>query len=126
MKDLRTTLAKLEAERDRMTQEAESFRRVIAYYEGHPLELETLPPKEARNQAMQILQDETKPLHYKEIYEHLLKRGIRVGGQMPAKNLGAQMSQDSRFVSLGRGMWGLASWGACGGTVYHGWKTSSV
>lgn len=113
LKTLKETLERLEAERDQLAQEADGFRQVIAYYEKHGSELEarTPPPaKEIRNMAVQILQEEGKPLHYKEIYERLLKQGITVGGKKPANNMGAQMSQDQRFKSLSQGIWGLASW----------------
>ena len=63
------------------------------------------------NEIASVLEDASKPLHYKKIHAELIGRGIRVPGEDPVRNVGAHLSRDkSRFVSLGKGIWALKEW----------------
>ena len=55
----------------------------------------------------QILRGE-QPLHRQNILARLETKGIYVGGANPINSLSAYLSQDDRFVSVGRGQWSLA------------------
>jgi len=68
------------------------------------------PPKTLRNELVAIFREAGTPLHYKEAYQRLLERGFTVNGTDPAKNVGAQLSNDERFEKRGNGLWGLVAW----------------
>lgn len=62
--------------------------------------------------AVEVLREQQLPMHYKELITQVLERM----GETPT-NLGTRLSRinteinlDSRFVFVGKGMWGLASW----------------
>ena len=57
-----------------------------------------------------IFESEGRPLHFKDIYQMLRERGVRVAGEDPVKNTGAHLSLDDRFLSSGSGIWELAKW----------------
>ena len=51
-------------------------------------------------------------MHFRnDIYTELERHGINVAGSDPMRNMGAYLSADERFESLGKGMWGLTKWG---------------
>jgi len=110
---LRERLRILEIEIESMTKLAEGYRKVIADNEQSDEIDEGVVskrvPKELRNTVVAIMREESHPLHYKQIYERLKARGIAVRGKEPARNIIAHMSQDLRFVNVGRGMWTLIS-----------------
>jgi hypothetical protein len=112
LRKLHETLAQIEAERDRLAQQAEHFRSVIAYYEAQAgaAENQAAGPRTLKNDLWHILQAAGGPLHYKDLYQRLRARGVHVPGTDPARNVGAHLSADPRFVSLGGGMWGLKAW----------------
>ena len=47
-------------------------------------------------------------LHRGTIYERLVEMGFQIGGQHPINNMSARLSLDTRFKSLGGGVWTLA------------------
>ena len=47
------------------------------------------------------------PLHRRTIHDRLLEKGVRIGGRDPVNNVGAHLSLDDRFMSLGMGLWDL-------------------
>lgn len=62
--------------------------------------------------AVEVLRARQTPMHYRELIAQVLERM----GERP-ENPGARLAQihteinlDSRFVFIGKGMWGLASW----------------
>lgn len=55
----------------------------------------------------QILRAE-RPLHRQEVHRRLEEMGMRIPGQSPINNVGAHLSLDPRFTSVGRGVWDLA------------------
>ena len=59
-----------------------------------------------RDVIHEILSDE-HPLHRREVHARLAERGVRVAGQDPVNNVGAHLSLDDRFMSLGGGLWDL-------------------
>lgn len=60
-----------------------------------------------RNTMVAILQEAGQPMHYGDIYESLLNRGIAVPGKDPRRNVGAHLSIDDRFEKKGGGLWSL-------------------
>ena len=48
-----------------------------------------------------------RPLHRRVIYNRVVEMGVTVRGEHAINNLGAHMSHDPRFRSLGGGMWDL-------------------
>ena len=72
--------------------------------------------------AYQVLQEAGEPLHFREITDRALERGlVETGGKTPAASLNAVITLDakhaaaagkvSRFVRAGRGIIGLLEWG---------------
>lgn len=55
----------------------------------------------------QILTAE-RPLHRREVYERLVEMGMTIPGRDPVNNVGAHLSLDPRFMSVGGGVWDLA------------------
>ena len=63
--------------------------------------------------AWEILLQQAKPLHYREILEEVVKRGISVGGREPGNTMIAYLGRDKRFTKApekGRGFWKLKEW----------------
>ncbi len=73
-------------------------------------ESESLPAKYMRNEIVEILKEEGKPLPTSEIFRNLLERGIPINGENPMKNVGSHLSLDERFERYSAGIWGLKSW----------------
>ncbi|MCY3934672.1 MAG: winged helix-turn-helix domain-containing protein [Chloroflexi bacterium] len=49
-----------------------------------------------------------EPMHYRELAEELLRRGVVIGGKDPAGGLVSRMSQDERFIRpTSKGFYGL-------------------
>ena len=55
--------------------------------------------------------DIKKPLHYRDLYNDFLSKGIPVSGKDPAANLLTHISRDERFVRVAPGTYGLKAWG---------------
>lgn len=55
----------------------------------------------------QILTAE-RPLHRRQVHERLVEMGRTIPGRDPVNNVGAHMSLDPRFMSVGGGVWDLA------------------
>src|ERR1700722_17373996 len=111
VKNLRLELERIESELARLSAEADHFRSVIAHYEAQGETTEAVQPaKLLRNEIYAVLDTEGQSLPYREIYRRLLDKGITIHGQDPVKNVGAHMSSDDRFESVGGGYWGLAKW----------------
>ena len=49
-----------------------------------------------------------RPLHRRQVYERLVEMGMTIPGQDPVNNVGAHLSLDPRFMSVGGGVWDLA------------------
>ena len=50
---------------------------------------------------------EERPLHRRDLLDRVRSLGIYVGGENPMNTFGAYLSQDKRFVSVGKGVWTL-------------------
>ena len=62
-----------------------------------------------KDAAESYLRGKTAPVQTKDLFEALESQGITVPGDNPQNNLSAHLSRDSRFVSMGRNGWVLAS-----------------
>lgn len=108
---LQATLAGLKAQRNRLERLIEAFETVIAHYTEQPEPLvDPADRKALRNELWRVLDAEGHPMHYRDLYQRVSAAGIVVHGQEPVRNVGAHLSGDGRFRSLGGGMWGLHSW----------------
>ena len=110
VKELKRKLEQVEAQLSELTEVAASLRKVISVYEKEALEASANPQEPTRplgDEMKAIIEEAAEPVHYKVIYERLKLRGVRVPGTDPAKNVGAHLSGDSRFVSLGAGLWDI-------------------
>jgi len=68
--------------------------------------------------AAKVLEDEGKPLHYREITKRIIDYGLwQTAGKTPEATLNANLGKDmkkfgadSRFVRTGRGIFALREW----------------
>ncbi len=61
--------------------------------------------------AFQLLEEIHEPLHFKEITNRLLERGVYISGQDPSATLLSRISRDTkRFKRTKRGTYGLKGW----------------
>jgi hypothetical protein len=63
--------------------------------------------------AYEILIQEAKPLHYRQLLERIRERGVLIGGRDPGCTLIAYLGRDKRFIKapqLGRGYYQLKEW----------------
>lgn len=58
--------------------------------------------------AIHAILEESGALHRQDIHARLAVRGVKIGGQNPVNSMGAYLSRDPRFQSLGGGLWDLA------------------
>lgn len=95
--------------------------RVDAPNRGRPNHSATVDPKGKRmptfqEAAHQILTQAGQPLHHREITERALEQGlVETSGKTPAATMSARLSvsvrqEDSPFVRVGRGVYGLKEW----------------
>lgn len=112
--DLRNAIKKLEDHRETIDTQLANLRGALQYFENQmPTREEsraTPPAKAMRNEMVFILEGAGAPLHYRDIHTRLVERGFPVPGARPENNVGAHLSTDKRFNSLGKGMWGLTRW----------------
>jgi hypothetical protein len=88
-------------------------------------------PKERRStsftdQAAEMLDQQGKPIHYRQLVSLLAERNIYVPGKDPGANLIAHISRDARFARVGRGMYGLAGWPSVRSTTRKPKRKSST
>ena len=98
----------------RLAKAVEHLEGVIEHLGANASEPEMLsqPAKTVRNAMLDIFREHGAPLHYKDLHRLLLERNVEVNGKDPARTVGAHLSNDQRFKSLGAGFWGLDSWPA--------------
>lgn len=106
-KRLKADLAKAETELRKWQGIVDGFKRTIAYYEAEPEGGRATPSKPLTDAIFQIISRSLGPLHYKEVYSALIRDGITVPGENPARNVGAHLSIDERFENVARGLWDL-------------------
>jgi|WetSurMetagenome_2_1015567.scaffolds.fasta_scaffold798670_1 hypothetical protein len=59
--------------------------------------------------AVEILQKEKHPLHYREITKRLLRK-CHLGGRTPHETVRSRLGTDSRFKRVAEGVYALAEW----------------
>lgn len=120
-RDIADALGRLDAERDRLLRrlaEIDATHGALeialdvmtrAYEAGESLP--KIAPKSVRNTLVVILREKGEPMHYLELTAELGRRDVAIGGKNKGNTVGAHLSNDPRIVPLGRGRWGLKSWG---------------
>ena len=73
-------------------------------------------PKGVRDKAYLVLKKETKPKHFTEIAKLINSTGFS-SRKANIQTVHNELIKDSRFVLVGRGMYGLSEWGYKPGTV---------
>lgn len=73
-------------------------------------------PKGVRDKAFLILKKENQPKHFSEIVKLINSTGFSVK-KANVQTVHNELIKDSRFVLVGRGMYGLSEWGYKPGTV---------
>ncbi len=63
--------------------------------------------RSSADMVVAYLEEIGKPAHYREIYEALSSRGVKVGGKDPANTLLARYFNDPRLTRVGRGTYAL-------------------
>lgn len=108
---LQEKLTALQAQRAQIERDIAALERALEIADADvSADDQVSATKMVPNAIWSLLRETGQPLHYTVILERLQRRGVTVRGQDPAKNVGAHMSGDPRFVSNGKGFWGLKSW----------------
>ncbi len=116
---LRAEIKRLEDKRREIDEQRGSLVATLRYFESLEEDaLAPLPQSEQPDQSRvssENLPDEIyailtaeRPMHRRAIHDRLVERGVRIAGRDPVNNVGAHLSLDPRFRSVGRGMWDLA------------------
>jgi len=134
---LKKELASLQADITRLQRQAEGLSLTISYLEekegiatprtavavtpGTGLQASKAPadkrtrkepsgePSPLVQQIVNLIASKGKPMHYREIYEALLRDGTTVSGKDPVRNVSAHISLHKRFFKpMGGGYWALA------------------
>lgn len=115
LQEARSELARLKKERAAIDRAVELLEQILALDAGSQVAKVGAqgPIKSSlKDEIEHVLREAGKPLHYNEVYRQLLTRGVHVPGKDPARNVGAHLSADLRFKSVGAGRWALADDGA--------------
>ena len=75
-----------------------------------------IKPRGVRDRAYLVLKRESKPKHFREITS-LINTAQFVSKRANVQTVHNELIKDSRFVLVGRGMYGLSEWGYRAGTV---------
>ena len=60
----------------------------------------------------ELIEDTNKnPIHYRDLYNRIISKGIPISGKDPEANLLTHISRDTRFVRVSSGTYGLSEWG---------------
>jgi hypothetical protein len=70
----------------------------------------TTDKRKTADVAYEVLKNAGTPMHYRDLYEAILKTGFEVRGEDPAANLIAHISIDPRFKRVKRGTYALKGW----------------
>jgi hypothetical protein len=85
----------------------EAWRQIEEGGEGAPIERR--PP----DVAYDVLIQEAKPIHYRELLKRIEEQGVSIGGRDPGSTLIAYLGRDKRFAKAkqsGRGYYQLKEW----------------
>lgn len=77
---------------------------------------DSIAPRGVRDKAYLVLRKNDKPLHFRDIAKHIDKAGFDSKKAHP-QTVHNELIKDGRFVLVGRGLYGLTSWGYKPGTV---------
>lgn len=115
--DLEEELAKLQRKRNRVAEAVAHLQGLQGFLhlkdDGAPTDVDTpVPPSQSRRETdadrvVDYLQEIGKPMHYRQIYDGLHKRGLDVGGKDPANTLLSRYFNDPRLERVGRGTYAL-------------------
>ena len=73
-------------------------------------------PRNIRDKIMVVLSDNKKPMHFTEIAEAIKKQNFKRNTVTP-QAIHNELIKDSRFILVGRGLYGLVNWGYKAGTL---------
>lgn len=114
--DLRAALKELEEKKRKIDEQYRNVAAVLQYFEEsmggpHP------PPDQSRTSNLgdaiyEILSIE-RPLHRQEVHDRLKEMGMKIPGRDSVNNVGAHLSLDPRFKSVGGGVWDLTDPPVC-------------
>lgn len=109
---LQENITHLETEITRFEKELEAFRVVAEKYatQGEETAADKAPADVICDSMADILEQRGAAIHRKEMLQQLVARSIHIGGKDPINNVGAYLSKDGRFLSVGKGRWGLKKW----------------
>ena len=74
-------------------------------------------PRGVRDKAFLVLKRDGKPKHFREIAKLINGSGFGDGRKANVQTVHNELIKDSRFVLVGRGLYGLSEWGYKAGTV---------
>ena len=109
--DLRAALKEIEEKKRKIDEQYRNIAAALRYFEEskkgpHP------PPEESSTSNIgdaiyEILSTE-RPLHRREVHNRLVEMGMKIPGRDSVNNVGAHLSLDPRFKSVGGGVWDLS------------------
>ena len=110
--DLRSALRDIDEKKRFLDEQRSAISMTLSYFEGSGADSPQTDGSDGttanlRDAIHEILTEE-RPLHRRAIHDRLVERGVRIGGREPVNNVGAHMSLDERFESLGDGEWTLS------------------
>ena len=101
--DIKSELTKLYLQKTQVERHIKSLEGTLVYFATLP---EDSVSETVSNMAYDILVEKGS-LHRKEIHDLIISRGGIIHGADSVNNVGAHMSGDSRFRSLGSGIWDI-------------------
>ena len=116
---LKAEIQQLEEKKRTIDNNIQALLTTLRYFEGEDVspQSQPAPPPQKNKSAPTIIIRNTiyeilntqGPLHRSDIYQYLVQRGVHISGKYPVDNVGVHLSSDSRFESLGNGIWGVAN-----------------
>jgi Holliday junction resolvasome RuvABC DNA-binding subunit len=73
-------------------------------------------PRNIRDKIMVVLSESGKPMHFSDISEAIKKQDFKRNNVTP-QAIHNELIKDSRFILVGRGLYGLVDWGYKAGTL---------
>ena len=118
IRELATELGRLIEQRDSLNDRIAMFQGVMKVYMEKEQEESRAASDSRQLTEARLLRDALhnylsltgRPMNRRELLQYVVDMGIHVNGENPLNNIGAHMSNDARFESLGEGMWGLREW----------------
>ena len=110
--DLRAALGDIDEKKRLLDEQRRAISMTLSYFENSDSESPQTVGSDGSavslRDAIHEILSEDRPLHRRAIHDRLVERGVRISGRAPVNNVGAHMSLDDRFKSLGDGEWTLA------------------